>query len=74
MAFYCMLAEADYAAIFAIEKQMPYRTGRFVVDMAMVYAEIERIESALYEYAACVESDAWPTGYEDFRIVGRRWE
>ena len=55
--------------VVACEKKEPYRCGVWRVDNDTLAIARQENEAAIRRLKACRESDSWPTGYEDIRIL-----
>jgi hypothetical protein len=55
--------------IIAVEKNEPYSTGVWKLADEVLDAAETINRAALNRYKACCTSNAWPTGYEDIRLI-----
>lgn len=57
--------------LIAVESQYPFRCGVFEIgDLELDDAAIEN-EQAIAEMTRCIETDCWPTRFEETRTLGR---
>jgi hypothetical protein len=74
MAFYHAIirevsGESVPVYLIAVEKNEPFATGVWhLSDEVLTQAE-EINTAALARYRKCLKTDAWPTGYEEVRII-----
>ena len=75
MAFYAAILNiaekrlGGSARIIAVEKSPPYRCGVWEIAQTALDAARKENELAIDALKRCVDSDTWPTGYEDMRIL-----
>jgi hypothetical protein len=73
MAFYQALVEIasgdrECVHIIAIEKKEPFRCGVWRIGEDVLGAARKENETAIKRLDKCIETDTWPTGYEDVRV------
>lgn len=54
--------------LIAVEKKEPYRTGVWVLDPQVLANAQRENEAAIARLRRCLDTDKWPTGYEDTRL------
>jgi hypothetical protein len=54
--------------IIAVEKKDPFRTGVWIVSQDVLSLAQAENESAMRRLRQCVQTDHWPTGYEEVRV------
>lgn len=54
--------------LIAVEKKEPYRTGVWVLDPQVLANAQRENEAAIVRLRRCLDTDKWPTGYEDTRL------
>lgn len=52
----------------AVEKKEPYRTGVWIVSDDALAAATRENDAAIERLRRCLESESWPTGYEECRV------
>jgi len=55
--------------IIAVEKREPFRCGVWMLDEKTLLACRQEVEAAIRRLRSCAIEDAWPTGYEEIRIL-----
>jgi hypothetical protein len=55
--------------VIAIEKRPPYRCGVWMISDPLVRKARQENEAAIGQLTSCRESDCWPTGYEQMRVL-----
>lgn len=55
--------------LVAVEKREPFRCGIWLIDPDVLAIAEQENEAALERLLHCRQTDAWPTGYEEVRVI-----